>query len=94
MAIDEFDEINSNINYDDLHDALEDLYEDLEKLDLKNHCRLSILSSLHIPSRIDFYVLCCLIVYLLTFLDCFWALIDGSSVRDILERLSGPQPWF
>ena len=25
MAIDKLDEINSNINYDDLHDALEDL---------------------------------------------------------------------
>ena len=71
MAINEFDEINSNINYDDLHDALEDLDEDLEKLDLKNHCRPSILSSLHIPFRIDFYILCCLIVHLLTFLDCF-----------------------
>ena len=78
MAIDKLDEINSNINYDDLHDALEDIYEDLEKLDLKNYCRPSILSSSHIPSRIDFYILYCLIVHLLTFLDCFCALIDGS----------------
>ena len=36
MAIDELDEVNSNISYDDLHDAFEDLYEDLEKLGLKN----------------------------------------------------------
>ena len=71
MAIDKLDEINSNINYDDLHDALEDLYKDLEKLDLKNHYRPFILSSSRIPFRIDFYIWCCIIVHLLTFLDCF-----------------------
>ena len=36
MEIDQLDEVNSNIIYDDLHDAFEDLYEDLEKLGLKN----------------------------------------------------------
>ena len=33
MAI---DEVNFNINYDDLHDSFEDLYENLERLGLKN----------------------------------------------------------
>ena len=36
MAIDELDKVNSNISYDDLHDAFEDLDEDLQKLGLKN----------------------------------------------------------
>ena len=36
MAINELDKVNSNISYDDLHDAFEDLYEDIEKLGLKN----------------------------------------------------------
>ena len=36
MAINELDEVNSNINYEDIHDAFQELYEDLEKLDLIN----------------------------------------------------------
>ena len=36
MAIDELDEVNSNISYEDIHDAFEELYEDFEKLSLKN----------------------------------------------------------
>ena len=36
MVIDQLDGVNSNISYDDLHDAFEDLYDDLEKLGLKN----------------------------------------------------------
>ena len=31
MAIDELDEVNSNISYEDIHDAFEELYEDFEK---------------------------------------------------------------
>ena len=34
--IDELDEVNSNISYEDIHDAFEELYEDFEKLGLKN----------------------------------------------------------
>ena len=36
MAIDELDEVNSNINYEDIHDAFEELYKVFEKLGLKN----------------------------------------------------------
>ena len=36
MAIDELDEVKSNISYEDIHDAFEELYEDFEKLGLKN----------------------------------------------------------
>ena len=36
MAIDELDEVNSNISDEDIHDAFQELYEDLEKLGLKN----------------------------------------------------------
>ena len=36
MAINELDEVNSNINYEDIHDAFEELYEDFEKHGLKN----------------------------------------------------------
>ena len=36
MAIDELDEVNSNLSDEDIHDAFEELYEDFEKLDLKN----------------------------------------------------------
>ena len=36
MAIDELDEVNSNISYEDIHDSFEELYEDFEKLGLKN----------------------------------------------------------
>ena len=36
MAINELDEVNSNINNEDIHDAFQELYEDLEKLDLIN----------------------------------------------------------
>ena len=35
MAIDELNEVNSNISFDNLQDAFEDLYEDLENLGLK-----------------------------------------------------------
>ena len=31
MTIDELDEVNSNISYEDIHDAFEKLYEDFEK---------------------------------------------------------------
>ena len=34
--IDELDEVNSNISYEDIHDAFEELYEDFEKPSLKN----------------------------------------------------------
>ena len=36
MAIDELDEVNSNISYEGIHDAFVELYEDFEKLGLKN----------------------------------------------------------
>ena len=36
MAIDELDEVNSNISDEDIHDAFQELYEDFEKLALKN----------------------------------------------------------
>ena len=36
MAIDELDEVNSNFSDEDIHDAFEELYEDFEKLSLKN----------------------------------------------------------
>ena len=36
MAIDELDEANSNISDEDIHDAFQELFENLEKLGLKN----------------------------------------------------------
>ena len=36
MAINELDEVNSNLSDEDIHDAFEELYEDFEKLSLKN----------------------------------------------------------
>ena len=36
MEIDELDEVNSNISNEDIHDYFQELYEDLEKLGLKN----------------------------------------------------------
>ena len=36
MAIDELDEANSNIGDEDIHDVFQELYEDFEKLGLKN----------------------------------------------------------
>ena len=36
MAIDELDEVNSNISDEDIHDVFQELYEDFEKLGLKN----------------------------------------------------------
>ena len=36
MAIDELDEVNSNLSDEDIHNAFEELYEDFEKLSLKN----------------------------------------------------------
>ena len=36
MVIDELDEVNSNISDEDIHDVFQELYEDLEKLGLKN----------------------------------------------------------
>ena len=36
MAIDELDEVNSNLSDEDIHDAFEELYEDFEKLSFKN----------------------------------------------------------
>ena len=36
MTIDELDEVNSNLNYEDLQDAFEELYEDYEKVSSKN----------------------------------------------------------
>ncbi|KAL6320963.1 hypothetical protein AAG906_010772 [Vitis piasezkii] len=36
MAIDELDEVNSNLSDEDIHDTFEELYEDYEKLSLKN----------------------------------------------------------
>ncbi|KAL6331847.1 hypothetical protein AAG906_020192 [Vitis piasezkii] len=37
MAIDELDEVNSNFIDEDMHDVFEELYEDFEKLSLKNN---------------------------------------------------------
>ena len=36
MAIDELDEVNSNLSDEGIHDVFEELYEDFEKLSLKN----------------------------------------------------------
>ena len=36
MVIDELYEVNSNPNDEDIHNAFEELYEDFEKLSLKN----------------------------------------------------------
>ena len=36
MAIDELDEVKSNISDEDIYDAFQELYEDFEKLGLKN----------------------------------------------------------
>ena len=36
MEIDELDEVNSNFSDEDMHDVFEELYEDFEKLSLKN----------------------------------------------------------
>ena len=36
MTIDELDEVNSNFSDEDMYDVLEELYEDFEKLSLKN----------------------------------------------------------
>ena len=36
MAIDELDEVNSNFSDEDMYDIFEELYEDFEKLSLKN----------------------------------------------------------
>ena len=36
MAIDDLDEVNSNFSDEDMHDVFEELYEDFEKLSLKN----------------------------------------------------------
>ena len=36
MAICELDEVNFNLNYEDLQEAIDELYGDLEKLGLKN----------------------------------------------------------
>ena len=36
MAINELDEVNSNISDEDIYDAFQELYEDFEKLGLKN----------------------------------------------------------
>ncbi|KAL6342200.1 hypothetical protein AAG906_006814 [Vitis piasezkii] len=37
MAIDDLDEVNSNFSDEDMHDVFEELYEDFEKLGLKNN---------------------------------------------------------
>ena len=37
MAIDDLDEVNSNSNDEDMHVIFEELYEDFEKLSLKNN---------------------------------------------------------
>ncbi|WKA01419.1 hypothetical protein VitviT2T_019701 [Vitis vinifera] len=37
MAIDDLDEVNSNFSNEDMHDVFEELYEDFEKLSLKNN---------------------------------------------------------
>ena len=36
IAIDELDEVNSNISDEDIHDAFEELQDDFKKLGLKN----------------------------------------------------------
>ena len=36
MEIDELDEVNSNFSDEDMHDVFEELYDDFEKLSLKN----------------------------------------------------------
>ena len=36
MAIDELDEVNSNFSDEHMHDVFYELYEDFEKLSLKN----------------------------------------------------------
>ena len=36
MPIDELDEVNSNISDEDIHDAFQKLYENIEKLGMKN----------------------------------------------------------
>ena len=36
MAIDDLDKVNSNFSDEDMHDVFEELYEDFEKLSLKN----------------------------------------------------------
>ena len=36
MTIDELDEVNANLSDEDIHNAFEELYEDFEKLSLKN----------------------------------------------------------
>ena len=36
MTIDELDEVNSNLSDENIHDVFEELYEDFEKLSLKN----------------------------------------------------------
>ena len=36
MEIDELDEVNSNFSDEVIHDVFEELYEDFEKLSLKN----------------------------------------------------------
>ena len=37
MAIDELDQVNSNFSDEDMDDVFEELYEDFEKLNLKNN---------------------------------------------------------
>ena len=37
MAIDDLDEVNSNCSDEDMHNVFEELYEDFEKLSLKNN---------------------------------------------------------
>ena len=37
MAIDDLDEVNSNFSDEDMNDVFEELYEDFEKLSLKNN---------------------------------------------------------
>ena len=36
IAINELDEVNFNISYEEIHDVFEELYEDFEKLGSKN----------------------------------------------------------
>ena len=36
MAVDELDEVNSNFSDEDMHNVFKELYEDFEKLSLKN----------------------------------------------------------
>ena len=37
MTINELDKVNSNFSDEDMHDVFEELYEDFEKLSLKNN---------------------------------------------------------